>query len=213
VLYSELEQWCKQETDNIKTSDITQEEKQKALQGLVQKKTRLLQTIDRLKIKASKENAEKRTDATLAKLAAPKQWHLRDGKTIHVHTPYTTRAAELKQLYSGLKSKSATIDERLEVLRQVKSAVKEFKTNLTQELTQLIDREADLLDRGRSTRTLNGLRKRIKSLFLQSMQQPDFNPESKQYTIEPQEQLTAPSLKVQKISSQKREKENATPRQ
>lgn len=213
VLYSELEQWCKQETDNIKTSNITQEEKQKALQGLVQKKTRLLQTIDRLKIKASKENAEKRTDATLAKLAAPKQWHLRDGKTIHVHTPSTTRAAKLKQLYSGLKSKSATIDERLEVLRQVKSAVKEFKTNLTQELTQLIDREADLLDRGRSTRTLNGLRKRIKSLFLQSTQQPDFNPEIKQYTIEPQEQLTAPSLKVQKISSQKREKENATPRQ
>jgi hypothetical protein len=48
--------------------------------------------------------------------------------------------------------------------------VKEFNCQLTQDMITLIDREADLLNRGRSEAALQGLRKRIETLFLQFCQ-------------------------------------------
>lgn len=41
-----------------------------------------------------------------------------------------------------------------------------------------IDREADLLNRGRSAKTLEGLRGRIRALFLAFIETPEFNPEA-----------------------------------
>jgi hypothetical protein len=41
-----------------------------------------------------------------------------------VHTPFTTRAAELRQLYIGLNLPGLTLDERLDVLLHVKWTVK-----------------------------------------------------------------------------------------
>ena len=47
----------------------------------------------------------------------------------------------------GLRMPKLTIDERLDVLLHVKWTVKEFDCNLTREIVDLIDREADLLNR------------------------------------------------------------------
>jgi len=47
---------------------------------------------------------------------------------------------------------------------------------LTQDIISLIDREADLLMRGIKDENLQGLRKRISSLFLQYIKTPQFNP-------------------------------------
>lgn len=66
---------------------------------------------------------------------------------VEVHTPLTTRAKELQQLYRGLVLAGLTVDERLDVLLHVKWTVKEFDCNLTREIVDLIDREADLLNR------------------------------------------------------------------
>jgi hypothetical protein len=41
-----------------------------------------------------------------------------------------------------------------------------------------IDREADLLNRGRSVKMLDGLRNRISGLFLAFIETPEFNPEA-----------------------------------
>ncbi len=48
---------------------------------------------------------------------------------------------------------------------------------MTQEIVELIDREADLLMRGVKESNLDGLRKRISTLFLQYCKTPIFNPE------------------------------------
>jgi hypothetical protein len=64
-----------------------------------------------------------------------------------VHTPLTVRAAELQQLYRGLTLPSLSLDERLDVLLHVKWVSKEWGTSVTCELVELIDREADLLNR------------------------------------------------------------------
>ncbi|KTG44900.1 hypothetical protein cypCar_00024367 [Cyprinus carpio] len=54
---------------------------------------------------------------------------------------------------------------------------KEHKCKLTQDIVDLIDREVDLLMRGIQKCNLEGLKKRITSLFLQYIKTPAFNPQ------------------------------------
>merc|ERR1711903_263808 len=104
-----------------------------------------------------------------------------DGEVAEVHTPFTTRAKELLELHRGLNLPLLTIDERLDVLLHVKWTVKEFDCNLTREIVDLIDREADLLNRGRGEKSLDGLRRRLANLFLQFIETPEFNPEAMRF--------------------------------
>jgi uncharacterized protein YecE (DUF72 family) len=71
-----------------------------------------------------------------------------------------------------------TADERIEILLLLKQTVKDFNVKLTQDLVTLIDREADLQNRGRSEAALQALRKRIEPLFLQFCQTLEFNTEA-----------------------------------
>lgn len=48
---------------------------------------------------------------------------------------------------------------------------------LTRDIVDLIDREVDLMTRGVKAARLEGLRKRISTLFLQYIKIPAFNPE------------------------------------
>ena len=106
---------------------------------------------------------------------------------LQVHTPFTTRAKELMELYNGLMLPLLTVDERLDVLLHVKWTVKEFDCNLSRDIVELIDREADMLNRGRSEASLQGLRKRLANLFLQFIETPEFNPEAARFQKVPQE--------------------------
>ena len=56
--------------------------------------------------------------------------------------------------------------------------LQEHDCKLTQEIIELIDREADLLMRGVKEINLAGLRKRISTLFLQYIKTPTFNAEA-----------------------------------
>ena len=67
--------------------------------------------------------------------------------------------------------------------------MKEFDCNLTRDIVDLIDREADMLNRGRSESSFAGLRKRLSNLFLQFVETPDFNPESARFQQVPQEMI------------------------
>ena len=71
-------------------------------------------------------------------------------------TPYIIRAQELRDIYSTLSMKYLTQDERLDVLLTLKHTVKEHDCKLTQEIIELIDREADLLMRGVKESNLEG---------------------------------------------------------
>lgn len=183
ILYRELEAWRLQETRKIKQAGLPKEKEQEVLQQLLHKETKLLQTIDRLKNNANQENKGARIQRTLAEMGKPNTFQLKDGKTVDVHTPFTTRAMELMQLYNGLSLTQLTVEERLDVLLHVKWTVKEFDCNLTREIVDLIEREADLTNRGRNQRLLEGLRKRISSLFLTFIETPEFNPSSARYTL------------------------------
>ena len=183
VLYGELEAWRLQETQKIQEAGLHPEEQHLALQQLLHKETKLLQTIDRLKISANADNRAGRIRTFLKDMSVPKRWEMADGSIVEVHTPFTTRARELMQLYNGLQLPLLTTDERLDVLLHVKWTVKEFDCNLTREIVELIDREADLLNRGRNPKSLDGLRRRISNLFLAFIETPEFNPEAQRYQV------------------------------
>lgn len=230
---------------------MTSWEKRQALAQLLDKETKLLQTIDRLKAAACKENKEKHIHDMLEMMTKPKEWRTSTGDIAEIHTPYTTRAAELMELYNGklsfaclscnnilitknkkiyivlqsaliivkgvvqmffqtsiltsfcceygktgLRLPLLTIDERLDLLLHVKWTVKEFDCNLTREIVELVDREADMLNRGRSEKSLEGLRKRLANLFLQFIETPEFNPESARFQRVPEEYAVRPNIKL-----------------
>ncbi|GBG33646.1 IQ and ubiquitin-like domain-containing protein [Hondaea fermentalgiana] len=195
VLYNELDNWRQHETTRIKSSTkLTPEQKQLELEELLRKETKLLQTIDRLKLTAHHENKSKRIDKLLSMMATPKKWQLSDGDVTLVHTPFTTRAQELADLYKGLGATGLSVDERLDILLHVKWTAKEFPCDLTRDLIDLIDREADLLNRGRSESLMHGLRKRISTLFLQFIETPEFNPEAARFLQVPSDLLRRPQI-------------------
>jgi hypothetical protein len=181
VLYNELDKWRQVETRKVHEDTALQRDpaaRQAALESILVKETKLLQTIDRLKLTATDTNRKQRIESMLQFMSRPKQWQMSDGGVKNVHTPFTVRAKELLDLYHGLKTPLASVDERLDVLLHVKWTVQEFDCTLTRELIELIDREADMLNRGRKEKSLEGLRKRLTNLFLQFVETPEFNPEA-----------------------------------
>ena len=66
---------------------------------------------------------------------------------------------------------------------------------MTRDIVDLIDREADMLNRGRSETSLTGLRKRLANLFLQFIETPEFNPEAARFQKVPQELTLRPNVK------------------
>ena len=77
--------------------------------------------------------------------------------------------------------KKISIEERLDILLNTKFTVKEYPTELTREIEELIDREADMINRGRPDSSLDGLRQRLCNLFLQFIETPEFNPEASRF--------------------------------
>jgi hypothetical protein len=143
ILYNELENWRQHETRRVKgDASLSEKERLTQLAQLLDKETTLPQTIDRLKITANKETRGKRIKKMLVLMSEPKLWQMSDGDVAEVHTPFTTRAKELRELYNGLNLGMLTTDERLDELLHVKWTVKEFDCNLTREIVELLDRDA-----------------------------------------------------------------------
>ncbi|CAF0725391.1 unnamed protein product [Rotaria sordida] len=195
VLYAALEKWREEEIAKINATKQGAARKA-ALALLVDEETELLATIDRYKTEAQKYNKEVNIQRFLERIAQPKRWKYKDGSTTEMDTPYSIRARELMQIYNTITMKFLTLDERLDILLTLKHTVKEHDSRLTQEIIQLIDREADLLMRGIKEENLSGLRQRISTLFLQYIKTPTFNPGVVRHLKVPQDPVVATEQKT-----------------
>ncbi|TPX32262.1 hypothetical protein SmJEL517_g04567 [Synchytrium microbalum] len=184
-LLSGLEKWRLQEAERIANAGYSDKERIKALADLLDQEASLLQKIDRLKFVAAEGNYDRNVAKKLDAMAAPKVWSTRatHARQVLVETPTTVRASELRDLHRALCTSAATtsVDERLQVLLHVKYTVKEFDCALTRDIVDLIDREGDMVSRGRDAESLEGLRKRTSNMFLQFIQTPEFNPEAARF--------------------------------
>ncbi|KAL6474354.1 hypothetical protein MHYP_G00179150 [Metynnis hypsauchen] len=176
LLYSALEKWRQEEVARINAS-LSEAERKAALCALLEQETQFISSIGCHHIAARERNQEKAVQAFLDKCAAPKTWRAFDGIMTQMDTPQSIRAKELRDLYSSINLQYFSQEERLDVLLTLKHTVKEHDCKLTQQIVELIDREADLLRRGVKESNLEGLRKRISTLFLQYIKTPTFNPQ------------------------------------
>jgi hypothetical protein len=186
ALYNELDQWREEETKQIKASDLSSEEKRKALTDVLTNETKALQSIQKLKVHAIKDAKDLRTEKMLEAMAAPHQWQMSNGQAVAVDSPETERARALYELYQQLKAPvlssgstqdlNRSLDSRLEILLKCKWTVKENSSALTRDICDLVDREADLLKRGRAASSMTGLRNRLNRQFLLYIQDSENNP-------------------------------------
>lgn len=187
-LYNALEFWRQEELTRINQS-FTGAERKAALCELLEKETQIIASIGRHRYIAYMANQEAAIQAFLDKCSAPKIWRTPNGKTIEMDTQFTIRARELQNIYKCIMLKNISQDERLDVLLTLKHTVKEHECKLTQEILELIDREVDLMMRGVKHHNLEGLRKRIATLFFHYIKTPLFNPEVAKYLKVPQDPL------------------------
>jgi hypothetical protein len=190
ALYDEVEAWRTTETERIhaeypaasasagaEAGLAADKARKAALCALLAKESALVATIERLRVVAGKENKEGRVRAMMDAMAAPQSWHLSTGDLVSVMTPLATRAGELRRLYEGLCDDGLGREARLDLLLNVKYTVKEFDgCALVKEMAELIDREVDMLKRGRPLTSMPGLRTRLRSLFQLFVSDPKFNP-------------------------------------
>ncbi|NXW64428.1 IQUB protein, partial [Eurystomus gularis] len=176
LLYQALELWKQEETERINRT-LTGAERKAALCGLLEHEVQMIASIGRHKLNADEENQQKAILRFLDKCAQPKRWKAYDGKITEMDTQYTLRARELFEIYRSISMNDIPRNERIDVLLTLKSTVKEHECKLTQEIVELVDREVDLMSREVKECNLEGLRKRICTLFLQYIKTPKFNPE------------------------------------
>ncbi|NWW84369.1 IQUB protein, partial [Rhynochetos jubatus] len=176
LLYHALELWRQEETEQINRT-LTGAERKAALCGILEQEAKLIASIGRHRLNADEENQQKAILRFLDKCAQPKRWKAFDGKITEMDTQYTLRAKELFELYRSISRNYIPKDERMDVLLTLRRTVKEHECKLTQEIVELIDREVDLMSRQVKECNLEGLRKRICTLFLQYIKTPKFNPE------------------------------------
>ncbi|MCQ2819353.1 MAG: hypothetical protein MJ252_18985 [archaeon] len=193
LLKQELDEWVRSETIRIKASDLSDEDKSLALQELLHKEISLLQTIEKLKITANKENRTDQIASFLEKMSADKKWKVYDGHHVNVQTILTATAAGLQKQFKKLIA-STTVDQRLANLLEFKQMM--MKSNegknactLIDKIIDLIDRESILLERGRPDSSLEGLRQRLNNLYLNYIETPEFNPEAQRFQIIPKNYL------------------------
>ena len=175
-LYNELDTWRIDQVKKVKLDTEKGDLRRSKMVEVLYEETKALQAIQKLKVAAIKANTERKTSQMLEHMAQPQRWQMSDGNIAAVQTPETIRAARLYEHYKALTDEDFTVDSRLNTLLAIKWCVKDHPCALTRELSDLLDREADLLGRGRTFKSMAGLRKRIKSLFLQFIEDPQFNP-------------------------------------
>lgn len=175
-LRDEVIAWSAEEAALVPAdATLTPKQRRLALLAITKEGVKLQQELDHRRRLAVLERRDEGFAARLNRTAADKTW---GAAGIKVATPETARAGELRDLYTALLvHRGATAESRLDVLLHTKWTVAEFPNAPgAAELAQLIDREADLLHRGRRETSLAGLRRRIEELFKQVITDPAFNP-------------------------------------
>ncbi|EGD76447.1 hypothetical protein PTSG_07566 [Salpingoeca rosetta] len=178
MLYASLQKWHGEQLEKVRL--LPESEQPQARMDLLREETKYLNFIEQLKQLAATDNKEARVQKFLDDASTGRKWANKQyGMKVHVETPESKLAQELKEIYNLIRIPDLDVDERLDALLQLRTAVEKHDSRLTREILELIQREADLLGRRTRARNLEGLRKRLLNLFLQFIETPEYNPEAK----------------------------------
>ncbi|XP_061628722.1 IQ and ubiquitin-like domain-containing protein [Phyllopteryx taeniolatus] len=185
LLYNALEKWRSDKEHQINAT-LRGAERKAALFSLLEQETQYIATIGRHGIAIRSDNYNKAVRKFLDKSSTPHQWRAADGRLIEMDTPDTIRARQLGDLYDCVAMAPVSREQRLDILLCLAQIVAVHPCQLTRDIVELINREADLMRRQVKAANLEGLRKRLSTLFLQFIRTPGFNPEVAKHLKVPQ---------------------------
>lgn len=133
-LHRELEVWHGAESAKIAAAQMDPAAAAAARIALLNKETRLLGTLERLRTAAANEARDETLERTLGSLASPKVWAVGGDSKVEVFTPETARALELISLFKALQGPVADMDARLEALRALQRQAAAYDCMLTRDL-------------------------------------------------------------------------------
>lgn len=181
VLYAMVDRWSRAQAERI-SSLKTEAPKKAELCSVLEKEVKLLESIEAHRIKAKQEQDKERTRRFLLNAAQPVKWTGYRGMTITMDTLRTQRARELAGLYDTLEE-DVPSSIRVERLIALKHAINSTNSPAAFELTELIDREAELLTRGAKKPQLEFLRARIQQMFVRYFQETYSEQPDKSYLL------------------------------
>jgi len=105
VLQQEILLWRKREERVITITARNKEHRAKMKRTLLAKEQHLLRKIEQLKNVAIDIRSKLHIENVLELMCQSKQWEIEDGSIIHVETPETLKALEMKDMYTELNEK------------------------------------------------------------------------------------------------------------
>ncbi|XP_008409464.1 IQ and ubiquitin-like domain-containing protein isoform X2 [Poecilia reticulata] len=175
LLYHALEKWRNEEEEQINCS-LRGAERKAALCALLEQEMEFIAAIGRHQINVEAINQDQMIRNFLNKAAAAHQWRSATGRLFEMDSVPDVRARALKEIYDDISKFNVDQQERRRFLEKLRNTVMEHECQLVWDITDLIDREIDLMGRDVKEHNLEGLRKRICTLFLQYIRTPAFNP-------------------------------------
>ncbi|XP_054878630.1 IQ and ubiquitin-like domain-containing protein isoform X2 [Poeciliopsis prolifica] len=175
LLYHALQKWRNEEEEQINCS-LRGAERKAALCALLEQEMEFIAAIGRHQINVEAINQDKLIRNFLNKAAAAHQWRSATGRLFEMDSVPDIRARALKEIYDDISKFPVDQQERWSFLEKLRNTVMEHECQLVWDIIDLIDREMDLMGRDVKEHNLEGLRKRICTLFLQYIRTPAFNP-------------------------------------
>ncbi|XP_013139424.1 PREDICTED: IQ and ubiquitin-like domain-containing protein [Papilio polytes] len=142
---------------------------------LLDKEVELLRCIEAYRLKVREDSRKTKDKKFLEEISKPVAWFGRDGKLITMDTIEIQKARKLKELYNSFLRTDLEVNERIELLVDMKAALQEFSHDLVDEVMALLDRECDLLVRRCDDHQLEFLRRRISASVLQVIKTSELN--------------------------------------
>lgn len=178
VLYAMVDRWRRAQTERIANLK-TEAPKKAELCTVLEKEVKLLESIEAHRIRAREQQEKEKARRTLLNAGQPVSWTGYRGLKVSMDTLRTQRARELAGLYDAL-GEEAPPAIRVERLVALKYALAATNTPTAAELSELVDREAELLARGAKGRQLQFLRARIQQLFVRFFKEVDSKQEERE---------------------------------
>ncbi|KAJ1522777.1 hypothetical protein ONE63_001933 [Megalurothrips usitatus] len=183
LLYCNLEEWRKQETERISNLGSIALRKSESF-SILEMEIQYINSIERQRIQLKTEHSRKKQERLLEKTASPIRWKGRKGQVIALDSLGTQRARNFWRLYQNLQKVNVGPEERIQILEDVKKAVLAQENELVSELVSLIDREHHILLRDITHANIESLRDRINYMYLEYIKDPEVNPEVKKHLPE-----------------------------
>ncbi|XP_041988820.1 IQ and ubiquitin-like domain-containing protein [Aricia agestis] len=142
---------------------------------LLDKEVELLRCIESYRIKVKEDSRKIKEKQFLEEISKPIAWYGRDGKVITMETIEIQKAREFKEFYNSYLRCDMRVNERIELLVEMKFSLQEFNHDLTEEIIELLERECDLLIRGCNDHQLEFLRRRTAACIFQLIKTSELN--------------------------------------